>query len=232
MTELADLLLPLSHWSWWIAALILMLLELAVPGVAFLWLGIAAGIVGVLVFFVPAIDWKGQLAIYAVLSVASVVLSRRYLKWKPLETDRPTLNRRGESYIGREFVLDQDIVGGKGHLRVDDTRWQVRGPDRAAGRRVRVVDVDGATMTVADAAEPAENAAGRDTGDDHLVADPDHRRVAELVGALPSRGDVDLSIDVVGRGGRRGGERRDEGEHGEGGRGGEGCASHVSPPEL
>jgi membrane protein implicated in regulation of membrane protease activity len=157
MTDFADILLPLSHWSWWVAAVILILLELAAPGVAFLWLGIAAAVVGLLVYFVPAMDWKGQLAIFAVLSLVSVILSRRYLRWKPLETDRPNLNRRGESYIGREFVLDSDIVSGTGHLRVDDTRWQIRGPDLPSGTRVRVTDIEGATMRVVDAASPADD---------------------------------------------------------------------------
>jgi membrane protein implicated in regulation of membrane protease activity len=156
MAEFFDVLLPLSHWSWWIAAIVLILLELAAPGVAFLWLGIAAGIVGLLVYFVPSMDWKSQLAIFAVLAVVSAVLSRRYLHWKPLETDRPNLNRRGDSYIGREYVLDQDIAGGTGDLKVDDTRWQVRGPNLPAGTRVRVTGVEGATLQVVDAAEPAE----------------------------------------------------------------------------
>lgn len=148
MTEFLDLLLPLSHWSWWIAAIVLILLELAVPGVAFLWLGIAAGIVGALVYFMPALDWKNQLAVFAVLAVVSVVLSRRYLRWKPLETDRPNLNRRGDSHIGRVFTLDQDIVGGTGHLKVDDSRWQIAGPDLPAGTKVKVTEVKGATLQV------------------------------------------------------------------------------------
>ena len=148
MTEFLDLLLPLSHWSWWIAAIVLILLELAAPGVAFLWLGIAAGIVGALVYVVPDMDWKNQLAVYAVLAVVSVVLSRRYLRAHPLETDRPHLNRRGESYIGRVFTLDQDIAGGGGTMKVEDSRWQVTDPDLPAGTKVKVTGIDGATLQV------------------------------------------------------------------------------------
>ena len=161
MADFIDLLLPLSHWSWWIAAIVLIVLELAAPGVAFLWLGIAAGLVGLLVYFMPALDWKSQLAVFAVFAVVSVIASRRYLRWKPLETDRPNLNRRGDSYIGREFALDQDLAGGTGTMKVDDSRWQIAGPDLPAGAKVKVTGVEGATMQVV-----AASAALEETVDD------------------------------------------------------------------
>ena len=102
----------LAYWDWFIAGLVLVILEIFAPGAVFLWLGIAAGVVGAVVFFAPYLDWKFQFTLFAVLSVVSIVVSRRYLKRRPLETDHPNLNRRGAQYVGRELILDAALSGG------------------------------------------------------------------------------------------------------------------------
>ena len=86
------------------------------------------------------------------LSVASIVVSRRYLKRHPIATDRPELNRRGQQYVGRTFTLAEPIENGRGRLHVDDTMWKISGPELAQGRQVRVVGVDGVVLMV----EPSE----------------------------------------------------------------------------
>ena len=138
----------LAYWDWFIAGLVLVILEVFAPGAVFLWLGIAAGVVGAVVFFVPYLDWKFQFTLFAVLSVVSIVVSRRYLKRRPLETDHPNLNRRGAQYVGRDLILDAALSGGRGRLRVDDTTWSVEGPDLPAGAKVRVTAVNGATLKI------------------------------------------------------------------------------------
>ena len=138
----------LAYWDWFIAGLVLVILEIFAPGAVFLWLGIAAGVVGAVVFFVPYLDWKFQFTLFAVLSVVSIVVSRRYLKRRPLETDHPNLNRRGAQYVGRDLILDAALSGGRGRLRVDDTTWRVEGPDLPAGTKVRVTAVNGATLKI------------------------------------------------------------------------------------
>ena len=138
----------LAYWDWFIAGLVLVILEIFAPGAVFLWLGIAAGVVGAVVFFAPYLDWKFQFTLFAVLSVVSIVVSRRYLKRRPLETDHPNLNRRGAQYVGRDLILDAALSGGRGRLRVDDTTWRVEGPDLPAGTKVRVTAVNGATLKI------------------------------------------------------------------------------------
>ena len=138
----------LAYWDWFIAGLVLVILEIFAPGAVFLWLGIAAGVVGAVVFFAPYLDWKFQFTLFAVLSVVSIVVSRRYLKRRPLETDHPNLNRRGAQYVGRDLILDAALSGGRGRLRVDDTTWRVEGPDLPVGAKVRVTAVNGATLKI------------------------------------------------------------------------------------
>ncbi|MDO9062896.1 MAG: NfeD family protein, partial [Bradyrhizobium sp.] len=41
------------------------------------------------------------------------------------------------------------IIDGSGTVKIDDTIWRVAGPDAPAGSRVRIVQADGASLTVA-----------------------------------------------------------------------------------
>jgi inner membrane protein len=61
----------------------------------------------------------------------------------------PFLNKRTDALVGREFTLEKPIVDGTGTVRIDDTIWRVTGPDAPAGSRVKIVQADGASLTVA-----------------------------------------------------------------------------------
>ncbi|MCK6449918.1 MAG: NfeD family protein [Alphaproteobacteria bacterium] len=142
----------LLFWHWWILAAALIVLEMIVPGVFMLWLGIAAGVTGLAAFVAPGIIWQVQGLIFAVLSVASVWAWRSYQRRHPTESDRPMLNLRAQQYIGRRLVLDQPIVNGRGNARVGDSSWRVEGPDLPAGTPVVVTGVDGTLLKVERAA--------------------------------------------------------------------------------
>jgi len=137
-----------SFWYWWVLGLILLILEVFAPGAFFLWMGISAGVVGVIAWLVPSLSIEWQMLIFTVIAVASVVGWRAYLRKNPVETDQPSLNRRGEQYVGRVFTLDAPIVNGVGKIRVDDTMWRIEGTDCEAGGKVRVVGVDGVNLKV------------------------------------------------------------------------------------
>jgi len=144
MTWLSDL----GFWAWYIAAVLFILIEIALPGVVFLWLGIAAVIAGCALLLIPDLGWQSQFLIFAICAVVSVVVSRIYLWRRPIKTDRPTLNRRGEQYIGRRVTLKEPIVDGRGRIHVDDSYWKVEGPDLEAGKLVMVVESDGPILKV------------------------------------------------------------------------------------
>ncbi len=137
-----------TFWHWWIAALVLFVLEALAPGAIFLWMGVAAGVSGLALYLIPTMGWDYQVLLFALLSVASIIVWRAYLHRHPTATDRPTLNRRGEQYVGRVFTLEEPIVNGEGQIRVDDSTWKVRGQDCPRGSRVRVVGIDGAVLSI------------------------------------------------------------------------------------
>lgn len=142
-----SLLNQVTHWHWWIVALILLVLEVFVPGTFFLWMGISAMFTGLLALLLP-IGGELQLLLFAALSVASVTLGRAYIKKRPIESDQPNLNRRGAQYVGRTFTLSEPIVHGYGKIRVDDSTWKIEGADCPAGSQVKVIGVDGVVLKV------------------------------------------------------------------------------------
>ncbi len=143
----------LGGWTWWIVALVMFVLELMAPGVFFLWLGFAAVVVGA-VDLVIDLTWQLEVGLFAVLSVISLLVSRKFLSGRAIETDQPNLNRRMLNHVGRNFVLEQPIVNGRGELKIDDTIWKVRGADAQAGSWVKLVDVDGLVFVVEPASGP------------------------------------------------------------------------------
>lgn len=141
----------LTHWHWWILAIVLLVIETIAPGAWFLWFAIAAALTGILVLVASTIGWELQLLFFAVASVASVLAWRQYRKMHPQTSDQPLLNRRGEQYIGRRVTLQEPIVNGVGKIVVDDSTWKIRGEDQASGTTVVVVGADGVLLEV----EPA-----------------------------------------------------------------------------
>lgn len=143
-----DYLQGLGVWNWFILGAVLLAIELLVPGTFMLWFGLSALLVGLISMLVDW-PWQAQLIAFAAFSLISLILWRRFSPKVDHPHAQPFLNRRAEGFIGRVFTLDRPIVdGGGGAVRIGDTVWQVRGPDTAAGARVKVTDVDGAMLVV------------------------------------------------------------------------------------
>jgi membrane protein implicated in regulation of membrane protease activity len=138
----------IGPWPWEVLGIALAILELATPAFLFLPMGLAAGVIALLLIFFPGLPWVWQVALFASLSLASVLVGRTWLRRNPTPSDEPTLNRRGQRYVGRVFTLDAPIVNGVGKIRVDDSTWKITGPDTPGGVRVRVVGVDGTELRV------------------------------------------------------------------------------------
>jgi len=138
----------LDYWHWWVIGIVLIMLELFLPGAFFLWMGIAAALVGIILLVAPDMTWQSQFIIFAIVSVVSIAVWRIYLNKHPIATDKPTLNRRGEQYVGREFTLAEPVVNGVGKLKVDDTMWKIEGDDCESGTKIKIIEADGAVLKI------------------------------------------------------------------------------------
>lgn len=141
-----------EHW-WWIAGFLLLALELASPGVYFLFFGLSALVVGTNAFFLPEslFGFSQQLIAFATVSAAAIYLGGRwYRSSRGRDSDKP--DNPARRLVGRETVLTEAIVSGRGRAKIGDSWWTVEGPDLPEGTRVRVFDASSSILQV----EPVE----------------------------------------------------------------------------
>ena len=134
-------------WAWVVGGLVLLALELALPGGVFIWLGSAAVVTG-LVSLVYPMDWAIEFAFFAVLALVAIFVWLRFFRPRIRATDNPFLNQRASRFVGQEMVLEEPIVAGFGRVALGDTVWRISGPDLAAGSRIRIVGAEGAVPKV------------------------------------------------------------------------------------
>ena len=135
-------------WSWIIGGLILLAIELVVPGGIFIWLGGAAIATGLIILVVP-LDFAVQWVLYGALSLVGIVLWLKFgRKMINTKTDSPFLNKRAERFVGREAALEEAIDQGFGRVKMDDTTWRVSGADLPKGSRVKIIGHDGVVLKV------------------------------------------------------------------------------------
>ena len=144
----------LGNWNWLVLAVILVILETIVPGVHFVWFGMAATIVGIIAL-ATEIDWQWQLVIFGVLSFATALLVLRFVTPQTAPSDQPGLNERGSYYIDRIVVVEDAIENGRGRVRLGDTLWAAEGPDLPAGASARITKLEGTVVVVEPVADDA-----------------------------------------------------------------------------
>jgi inner membrane protein len=139
----------LGAWTWVTVGIVLVGLEMVIPGTFMVWLGLAAIFTG-LAMWGLGLSWQAAMLLYAVLAIVLAYVGRMFVGARAQETapDLPHLGRRGQALVGRTFTLDAPIEHGEGRIRVDDSSWRVVGPDAPKGAAVRVVGVEGATLRV------------------------------------------------------------------------------------
>lgn len=140
----------MSHapWLWLVLALALMSLEVVVPGLHFLWFGVAAAAVALLAWLgLDGMVW--QLVAFGALSMITLYIGRRLAHdVGKADPDAAALNERGQQYVGRKVTLSDAITNGRGRVKVGDTVWIAEGPDLPAGTQVTVKRAHGTVLVV------------------------------------------------------------------------------------
>ncbi len=143
--------MQIVFWYWWVLAAVLLVLEIMLPGVVFLFLAVGAAASGLLLVVMSGASLEAQLGVFAVFSVVSAIVLRPLLRRLQVKEPASNLNALGSALVGKVFVLDSPLLGGHGRVKLGDGSWSIAGPDMAAGTPVRVAAVNGTELTV----EPA-----------------------------------------------------------------------------
>ena len=146
--QIVALISQYGGWSWIAAGLVLLALELIMPGGVLVWLGAAAVVTG-LIALLNLAPLSIQWVLFGALSIAGVALWLVVARRRKLDvTDRPLLNRRAAQWVGQHAELTEAISQGFGRARLGDTTWRVAGPDLPKGSRVRITGFEGTVLTV------------------------------------------------------------------------------------
>ncbi len=141
------------HWIWLALALALFAVEvLALPSGYLLGIATAAGVMAVVAFFMPDLDWLWSCSLFSVLIVISSLVWWKFFRNRKNGADEAGklgLNVRGERLIGHKGTLETPVRHGRGRLRVNDSFWPVAADeDYPAGTRVEVTAVEGITLRI------------------------------------------------------------------------------------
>ena len=136
-----------AHWWWLIAAALLGILEIFLPGIFLVWMAAAAALTGIVVAFLP-LPLPFQLALFGLLAMAAVLGGRRHYERHPVPSSDPLLNDRTARLIGEQVTVVTAIENGAGRVKVGDSVWTARGPDAAAGTRMKVTGAEGNCLRV------------------------------------------------------------------------------------
>jgi len=145
--------LVLEPWHWFVLGIILMLSELILPAFAALWFGIAAIMVGVLLWLFPIMSLNIQIVMWIILSILCTILWFKFIK--PLSIDKTKAGLSREATIGQigmviQVGLTHDQVVVRFALPVlGADEWNCRSLSPVeVGDRVRVVDIMGNDLVV------------------------------------------------------------------------------------
>ena len=136
-----------SGWLWAIGGVLLLALEILVPGVFLVWIGIAAIVTGIFALLF-GIGLAGQLGLFALYSILAVMVGRRFYAVRGGDSVDSSLNDRAAQLIGRRVLAVQEIDEAGGRVRVGDSEWSARGGPAQPGERVRITGVEGNCLIV------------------------------------------------------------------------------------
>ncbi|WP_020560410.1 NfeD family protein [Thiofilum flexile] len=108
------------------------------------WLGLAAGITGLLMLLSPSAFWQWQLPVLLVIIVIAPLFFDLSRSFKEFFSAYP-----GQHLIGEIITLDQPIINGHGTIFIQREDWTVSGPDCTAGTRVKIIGIDDRKLYVA-----------------------------------------------------------------------------------
>jgi len=145
---MSSIMMTHAPWLWLVLALALMSLEIVIPGVHFLWFGVAAAVVALLAWLgLNGLVW--QLVAFGALSIVALYFGRRMAhEAGKADPEAKALNERGQQYVGRRVTLEEAITNGRGRVKVGDTVWTAEGPDMPAGTQVTVKKAHGTVLVV------------------------------------------------------------------------------------
>lgn len=128
-----------SPWPWLIAGLIIAGLEIFVPGVLLLWVGIGALLIGLLMVVLPDLPATWQLLIFSAAMLGSVGVGVTLQRKSRSDDSAAHLHRELDGLVGRRCTAATAFAAGAGRVRVGDTTYAAVSDDDIEAEMLVVV---------------------------------------------------------------------------------------------
>lgn len=122
MTMLTDLYAAQPFWLWLALGALLLAVEAAASTEWLLWPAVSAGIVAVVTALGLHLGFIGEVGLFAALTVASTLLSRRLVQ-RVNPGDQPDINDRELRLVGQRAKVVEPFVDGRGRVFVSGAEW-------------------------------------------------------------------------------------------------------------
>ncbi|MCM2678457.1 NfeD family protein [Echinimonas agarilytica] len=152
MNVFTETLQNLTSTHWAVFGIVLVMIEIVVPSSWLLWPGLAALIIALVHWLIP-MSWTVQLVSFSILTVAMVVIGRRFYNPANIESDQPDLNQQSGRHDGKISNLLEPSENGLSTIRLGDSDWRVEiqqsdKQDWPLGTKVEVIGQRSNTLLV------------------------------------------------------------------------------------
>ena len=149
MDALIDLHAAQPFWIWLAVGVILLAVVAATSSDWLLWPAVSAGVVAVVTALGLPLGLLGEMALFAVLTVVTTLLSRRLVQRVNPSTIED-INARDSRLIGQRAQVVQAFVDGRGRVFVSGSEWvaEIDGAAPLAGETVIVEGFEGSKLKV------------------------------------------------------------------------------------
>jgi membrane protein implicated in regulation of membrane protease activity len=149
MDFLTDLYASQPFWLWLAIGALLLAVEAAASTEWLLWPAVSAGLVAVVVALGAPLGLVGEIGLFAALTVASTLLSRKLIQ-RVNPDEHPDINDRDLRLVGQKARVVEPFVDGRGRVFVSGAEWaaSIDGAGPPVGDSVIVESAAGPALKV------------------------------------------------------------------------------------
>jgi membrane protein implicated in regulation of membrane protease activity len=150
-------------WGWIIVGAAIAGLEILVPGMYLLWIGLGAVAVGVVLARYPELSLAWQMLVFAVSMVSSIGIGFWIQRRSGRTKHARFLNRELKAMIGQSYIAIAPFTVGHGRIKVQDSSYAAISDEAIeAGDVVKVIAIEDGRPKVVKAPAPSERTGRRD----------------------------------------------------------------------
>lgn len=143
----------LAEIIWFVAGLIMILLEFVQPGLVIVFFGAGAWVVSFLTYLDILETLKFQILVFGVVSLGLLLGLRRWVKDKFYGHvgGKQDLNRNLDEFTGKPVIVLQDVIPGQsgGQVEFKGTTWSAVSEQKIEkGESASILEMDGLTLRI------------------------------------------------------------------------------------